>query len=301
MHEIKVVSINLPLTHTDVFPSARTSLCFNYPNRFNRCSQHLTSVLDAGSKTSRDPSIKKFITSPRSIVKPQGDSINHQSIDLNEPYCATERTAKINKTTRRENARIDKPKIKNKKNENKVAENMKLGRIVYASKPLSWSKKTNKAISIFKQCFVLEKLRGYLSFKDYFSLMLTSKRIYSKTSIVKKIEQVILHQLSNEQRLRYWKHQCSVESLKRHALLSYTDYKRADHKETYEMKKDLQRISSLENPFHLSKEGIEKLENVLKAFAQKNMDIKYTQGLNFVAGTLLHTFNEEEVLLKLII
>jgi hypothetical protein len=112
------------------------------------------------------------------------------------------------------------------------------------------------------------------------------------------MEQVMIQGLSNEQRLNYWIHQCEVESLKRNAILSYADYKRANNKATYEMKKDLQRISSLENPFHFSKQTIEKLENVLKAFAVKNMDIQYTQGLNFIVVTLLQVFNEEEVIAK---
>lgn len=173
--------------------------------------------------------------------------------------------------------------------------NVNINRVVYTSKPLSWKKESNSAVSLFKQCYVLEKLRNYLSLKDYMALMACSKRIYSKASIVKKIEQTVLEGLSNEQRVKYWKKQCEVERLKQEAILSYADYKRANYGVTYEMRKDLQRISSLENPFHLSKQSIEKLESVLKAFAVKNMDIQYTQGLNFIAGTLLLILANEEV------
>jgi len=282
MQEIKLAGTNLPFPYSNLFPSIRINLHPNAHNQFTCFSQQLDTEFDHGFQTARDSTIKKFLTSPRTMIKPRGDSNDPLILDLNEPYCAPERNSLVNETT-----------LRFRKRENT--------RMVYASKPLSWNKKDNKVITLFKQCYVLERLRGYLSFKDYFSLMISSKRIYSRVSITKKIEQVIIQGVSNKQRLHYWIHQCEIEKLKRNAILSYADYKRANNKVIYEMKKDLQRISSLENPFHFSKQTIEELENVLKAFAVKNMNIQYTQGLNFIAGILLLVFNDEEVNIKLII
>ena len=142
-----------------------------------------------------------------------------------------------------------------------------------------------------KRIKMMEKVIPFLAKKDYIKLLLISKFFNKK--IKKKIYKYILKQpdVTKEIRLNIWTNLLQISKIKKeynyHEILSKYD----DEKSKYEIKIDIDRTAV--NPdnveFHRKK-----LSDILYAVTQSNGDIKYCQGMNFIACVLYETFGEEE-------
>ena len=150
-------------------------------------------------------------------------------------------------------------------------------------------RKRSKASALSKY-FIIEKLRSYLPFKDYLSFLLTSKRIYNLQHIKRKLQDILIQGITQQQRIKYWSYKCSIQ---KNYKSQYHSIKKV--KCTYEMEKDIERTFDRSHPYHSLVNSKMKLQNILKAFAVKNPDIEYVQGLNFVAANLLVILRQEEV------
>ena len=148
---------------------------------------------------------------------------------------------------------------------------------------------------------VIKGVKDYLCVKDYLSFLLVSKRVYNQKHIKKKIEDLIVSGITSEQRLKYWIYKCDIEKAMNLSMLTYEECRRIKCEISHEMEKDLERTFGVEHNFNENIRHIIRLQNVLKAFASKNPDIGYIQGLNFVVRNLLLMFSEEEVCLYFVI
>ena len=143
-----------------------------------------------------------------------------------------------------------------------------------------------------KKIKLLANTIPYLTYKDYYNLLLCSK-LYNK-KLKKKIYSYILKQenISKKIRLKIWGTLLDLPKIKK--KYNYEEIlKNATDKETKEViLLDVVRTSMIgKKPADKERE---KLTNVLYAASQVNNGIKYCQGMNYLVKFLLDVFDEDE-------
>ena len=91
-------------------------------------------------------------------------------------------------------------------------------------------------------------------------------------------------------RQKYWMINCNIKDLYKN---TYYDYVSKPCNFEEDISKDLDRTFAKNHHFYSNPENKKRLNRVLKAFAVKNSDIGYIQGLNFLAGNLVLIFPEQ--------
>ena len=149
----------------------------------------------------------------------------------------------------------------------------------------------NKDKIHLKKVKIFEKVIPFLHTKDYIKLLLMSK-FYCK-KIKKKIYKYILKQnnVKKEIRLNIWSNLLSIKKLKKEFNYNEIITKTNDEKAKYEIKIDIERTAVNSDNIQLHRQII---SNILYALSQSNGDIKYCQGMNFIASVLYEIFGEEE-------
>ena len=149
----------------------------------------------------------------------------------------------------------------------------------------------NKNSDKIKLVRVFEKCIPYLTYQDYNKLLLVSK--FYNQKIKKKIYKYVLKQkdIKKETRYKIWSNLLNINQTKK----DY-DYKKIladtnNEKVKYEVKIDVDRTAVNSDNTELHRE---KLCNILYAVALSNGDIKYCQGMNFIASLFYEIFGEEE-------
>jgi hypothetical protein len=132
----------------------------------------------------------------------------------------------------------------------------------------------------------------YLTYKDFYSLLLCSK--LCNKILKKKIYSYVLRQenISNKVRLKIWETLLDLPKIKK--KYNYEEIlKHATDQDTKEVIL-LDVVRTLVNGKRLEEKKREKLTNVLYAASQVNNGIKYCQGMNFLVNFLLDVFDEDE-------
>ena len=142
-----------------------------------------------------------------------------------------------------------------------------------------------------KKVKILEKIIPFLEKKDYMKIMLLSK--YYNKKIIKKIYKHVLKQpnVPKKIRLNIWSNLLKISKIKKGYDYQEILSKVKDEKSKYEIKIDIDRTAVNSDNSELHRE---KLSNILLALSQCNGDIKYCQGMNFIASVLYEIFGEEE-------
>lgn len=139
-----------------------------------------------------------------------------------------------------------------------------------------------------------ENLSKYLSFKDFLSFLLTSKKIYRKVFIKRRIKNTLLKGIFSYSRRKFWMKRSRAEELKNHDAHSYNYYINLGLNLSSDIEKDINRTFPPEHRFYSDPEKLKKLLNLLRGISAKNSDIGYIQGLNFIGGQLLLILPEEQ-------
>ena len=142
-----------------------------------------------------------------------------------------------------------------------------------------------------KRIKILEKVIPFLSKKDYIKLLLISK--YYNKKIKKKIYKYILKQpdVKKEIRLNIWSNLLQIPKIKKEYNYREILTKTNDEKAKYEIKIDIDRTAVNPDNVELHRKI---LSDILYAVSQSNGEIKYCQGMNFIACVLYEIFGEEE-------
>ena len=149
----------------------------------------------------------------------------------------------------------------------------------------------NKSEKDIKKVKIFEKIFPFLEKKEYIKLLLLSK--YYNKKIIKKLYKYVLKQpnVKKEIRLNIWSNLLQISKIKKQYnyknILSKTD----DEKSKYEIKIDIDRTAVNSDNTQLHRKN---LSNILYAITQCNGDIKYCQGMNFIASVLYEIFGEED-------
>ena len=149
----------------------------------------------------------------------------------------------------------------------------------------------NKSEKNIKKVKIMEKIIPFLDKKDYIKLLLLSK--YYNKKIVKKIYKYVLKQpkVTKEIRLNIWSNLLKTSKIKKEFNYQEILSKAKDEKSKYEIKIDIDRTAVNSDNAELHRKI---LSNILFAISQCNGDIKYCQGMNFIASVLYEIFGEEE-------
>ena len=148
--------------------------------------------------------------------------------------------------------------------------------------------KTEKEL---KRVKIFEKVIPFLDNKDYINLLTLSKFFHKK--IKKKIYKYVLKQKNVKKgtRLNIWSNLLQIAKIKKEYNYQEILTKTNDEKAKYEIKIDVDRTA-------VDTDGVEfhrqKLNDILYVISQCNGDIKYCQGMNFIASVLYEIFGEEE-------
>lgn len=140
---------------------------------------------------------------------------------------------------------------------------------------------------------IIEMLSKFLCYKDFLRFLVSSRVIYRKSYLKQKLSRTLLKGLDPVNRKQFWPKKCRVEELKRNDIHSYTYYISIQSDYTQEIERDINRTFAPDHKFYSDPEKSCKLHNILKGLANKNFDIGYIQGLNFIGGRLLLLFSEE--------
>ena len=193
--------------------------------------------------------------------------------------------------------KLSKPKliIKPKSNKKQAKKAKEIGYYCLneqCSKPAKQKTHKKSMLCYLKNKIVISTLCYLLNFQDYLSFLRTSNQIYSKKKINKKISLMLIKRMAPiTNRLSYWTTQCNLSINKD----KYMYYVLKNCKADEDISRDLDRTFPKEHKFYKKTENRQRLNKVLKAFANKNPDIGYIQGLNFIAGHLLLQFNDEVI------
>ena len=148
--------------------------------------------------------------------------------------------------------------------------------------------KTEKEL---KRVKIFEKVIPFLDNKDYINLLTLSKFFHKK--IKKKIYKYVLKQKNVKKgtRLNIWSNLLQIAKIKKEYNYQEILTKTNDEKAKYEIKIDVDRtaVNTDDVEFHR-----QKLNDILYVISQCNGDIKYCQGMNFIASVLYEIFGEEE-------
>ena len=148
--------------------------------------------------------------------------------------------------------------------------------------------KTEKEL---KRVKIFEKVIPFLENKDFINLLILSKFFNKK--IKKKIYKYVLKQpnVKKETRLNIWSNLLQISKIKQEYNYQEILTKTNDEKAKYEIKIDVDRTAVKTDDIELHRQ---KLNNILYVVSQCNGDIKYCQGMNFIACVLYEIFGEEE-------
>ena len=152
-------------------------------------------------------------------------------------------------------------------------------------------KKTKNEKNNKKKAKILEKIMPILERKDYIKLLLLSK--YYNKKIIKKIYKYVLKhpKIKKEIRLNIWSNLLKIPKIKKEYNYREIISKTNDEKSKYEIKIDIDRTAVESDNVELHRKL---LSNILYAISQCNGDIKYCQGMNFIASVLYEIFGEED-------
>lgn len=141
---------------------------------------------------------------------------------------------------------------------------------------------------------ILSAMEKLLNFKDFLAYLKVSKRLYKRSRVRRKLTLVLMEGgMTGKLRRKYWFAQCGVTELARKDPHNLSYYLAKECPFDSDIAKDLDRTFPRHHQFYAKPENRQRLNNVLRAFAVKNPDIGYVQGLNFVAGHLLLQFSDE--------
>ena len=142
-----------------------------------------------------------------------------------------------------------------------------------------------------KKAKIFENIIPFLDNKDYIKLLLLSK-FYNK-KIIKKIYKYVLKKpnIKKEVRLNIWNNLLKIPKIKQEYNYKEILTKTNDEKAKYEIKIDIERTAVNPDNVELHRKI---LSDILYAISQCNGDIKYCQGMNFIASLLYEVFGEED-------
>ena len=142
-----------------------------------------------------------------------------------------------------------------------------------------------------KKVKIFDKIIPFLENKDFIKILLLCK-FYNK-KIKKKIYKYVLKQKNIKKEVRYniWSNLLQIPKLKKEYNYREILSKANDEKAKYEIKIDITRTAV--NPDNIEHHR-NMLSNILYAISQCNGEIKYCQGMNFIASVLYEIFGEEE-------
>ena len=151
--------------------------------------------------------------------------------------------------------------------------------------------KNKKSEKDIKKVRIFEKIIPFLEKKEYMNLLLLSK--YYNKKIIKKIYKYVLKQpnVKKEIRLNIWSNLLQLPKIKKQYNYREILAKNEDEKSKYEIKIDVDRTAVNPDNIQLHRKI---LSDILYAIAQCNGDIKYCQGMNFIASVLYEIFGEED-------
>ena len=161
----------------------------------------------------------------------------------------------------------------------------------FDSEKLGQNNNKNKSEKNIKKVKIIEKIIPFLDKADYIKILLLSK--YYNKKIIKKIYKYVLKQpkVTKEIRLNIWSNLLKISKIKKEFNYQEILSKSNDEKSKYEIKIDIDRTAVNSDNTELHRKI---LSNILFAISQCNGDIKYCQGMNFIASVLYEIFGEED-------
>lgn len=141
---------------------------------------------------------------------------------------------------------------------------------------------------------IVSQVQKYLSYSDFYHLLITSKQIFNQDLLTRLQIGLIMRGLSRETREKLWRQKCRMTQ----EQPSYAHYCQLSTDCEHDIAKDITRTFAPSHEFSRDPRNCAKLQRVLHAFAAKHPEIGYIQGLNFVAGNLVLQFAEEVAVLR---
>ena len=156
--------------------------------------------------------------------------------------------------------------------------------------------KKKSGVGYLAMSVIMKAMEVLLDFKDYFAYLRVSKRLYKRSRVRRKLCLVLLEGgISVKARRKYWFAQCEINEIARKDPYRLSYYLSKECPYANDIAKDLDRTFPKHHLFYIKPEYKLRLNNILQAFAVKNPDIGYIQGLNFIAGHLILQFTDEVI------
>jgi len=150
---------------------------------------------------------------------------------------------------------------------------------------------------LFKKEMIKRQKNNYY-WKDYISKLLTNSKLQYSEEDKELIKQLLFNHLPSKYRKTYW----LIASNAKYQMLNNKGYyqkllelypKNISFPFEKTINYDLNRTFP-QNTFFKDENNLQKLKNILMAFAYRNITIGYSQGFNFIAGKILLVIQNEE-------
>lgn len=149
------------------------------------------------------------------------------------------------------------------------------------------------AVRCLKEKCVIRRLRELLVYKDFYAYMLTSRQLFSVGQLRRLQVRMIARGIAKGTKRRLWQCKCQVNAVRLREKHAYEYFCCLPTAADHDIDKDINRTFCVDHQFCKDSGNYKKLRRLLHAFATKNPDIGYLQGLNFIVGNLLLLFPEE--------
>ena len=130
----------------------------------------------------------------------------------------------------------------------------------------------------------------FLSFASVLTLQRVSKKLQQAREIKRRLRETLIIGLNRPLRMHYWQHLTAQTRRNEHAAAYFVAGRRCPP----DIKNDILRTPSVISGLQLSKAHQEAMMRILGAVSFFNNDVGYCQGMNYIAGLLIHLLDSEE-------
>lgn len=130
----------------------------------------------------------------------------------------------------------------------------------------------------------------FCSFASVLTLLRVNKKLKRSRELKRRIREILIAGLHPVSRLKYWKY---LTVSVRYKASDY-HYPSAQKACPQDIQNDISRTPSVVPGQQITKERQEAMKRILTAVDQFNRDIGYCQGMNYIAGLLVHILDRDE-------
>lgn len=130
----------------------------------------------------------------------------------------------------------------------------------------------------------------FLSFTSVLTLQRVNKKLQQAREIKRRLRETLIIGLNRPVRMRFWQHLTEQTRGNERAAAYFVAGRRCPQ----EIKNDILRTPSVISGLQLSKAHQEAMMRILGAVHLFNTDVGYCQGMNYIAGLLIHLLDSEE-------